>query len=407
MRGDLVAPAAAILFLRVAWCGETGAGAPAVRVVTLDEALASAASVPDVAAAVASERIADAGIRAAKAPDAPSLALATRSVSARESVAVTLPFRWGGQRSTAVDEARAEREAAARSRDAAIAEAGRLCRVAWFTLAAAEDRLRAAEDLVARSERNKRAIDDLLDVQRASRLDAVRAAAESATASALRAGAEQAVVAASNELRALLGVEEGRLSAGEARPTPPPEGELSSWRQRALASSPDLAVAEAELRTAGARVARRERERLPATSLTAGADWDDPTQPGTDALLGLGITFPTRGRAALDAANADRDRVAARLEVARRRVEADVETAWSAVTAARTRFEAVDRAARPAATEAAELTRIAYREGKLDLFRLLDAERTLAEAERDRAEAYREWGVAFADLLRLAPGGSP
>jgi outer membrane protein TolC len=403
----VIAMSVAMLSLNVGRCADTGVEAPVVRVVTLEEALAAASSIPDVVAATASERAADAGIRAARAPGEPSLTLATRSVTARESLAVSVPFRWGGQRGTAVDEAKAERETAARSREAAIATARRLCRVAWVTLAAAEDRLRAADELVARSETNRRAIDDLLEVQRASRLDAARAKAEWATASASRAAAEQAVVAASAELRALLGADVGRLSAGESRPTPPPEAALSDWRQRALASSPDVVIAAAELRTAEARVARRARERLPATSLEAGADWNDPTQPGTDALLGLGITFPTRGGAALDAARADRDRAAALLELARRRVDADVETAWSSVAAARARFQAVDELAQPAAVESAELTRIAYREGKLDLFRLLDAERALAESERDHAEAYRDWGVAFADLLRLAPEGTP
>jgi outer membrane protein TolC len=109
----------------------------------------------------------------------------------------------------------------------------------------------------------------------------------------------------------------------------------------------------------------------------------------------------------LDAARADRDRAAAQLDLARRRVKADVETAWSAAGAARKRFEAVDQVARPAAAEAAELTRIAYEEGKLDLFRLLDAERALAETERDHADAYEAWGTAFADLERLAPEGTP
>jgi outer membrane protein TolC len=402
-----VASAIALLSFGAGWCAEVASAAPVPRVITLDQALAAAESTPEVVIARANEGIAAAGIRTAKIPGEPSLTLATRSVSARESVALSMPFRWGGQRGAAVSAAEAELDAAARSREAAIATARRVCRVAWFTLAADEDLLRASTDLVTRSERNRRAIADLLELQRASRLDAARATAEAALAASARAGAEQAVIAASAELRALLGVEEGLLSAGEARPTPPPEGLLTTWRQRARASSPDLAVAEADLRAAEARVTRRDRERRPATSLEAGADWNDPTQPGTDALLGLGITFPTRGHAASDAARADRDRVAALLDLARRRVEADVESAWSAASASRVRFEALDQVARPASAEAAELTRIAYREGKLDLFRLLDAERALAEIERDHAEAYRAWGVAFADLERLAPQGSP
>ena len=182
---------------------------------------------------------------------------------------------------------------------------------------------------------------------------------------------------------------------------------MEAWLERARAASPDLAVAEAELRAADAHAERAAREKRPSTWLDAGADFNDPTQPGTDLLLGLGITFPTRGGAALEAARAERDRAAAQLELARRRVEADVETAWSAARAARLRFEALDGVALPAAGEAAELTRIAYREGKLDLFRLLDAERALAETERDHADGYLQWGAAFADLERLAPQGAP
>ena len=403
----VVGAAMALLCFHEGRCVEVPSEAGAPRVVTLEEALAAADSTPDVVIARAKERIAEAGIRSARTPGEPSLTLATHSVTARASAAVSVPFRWGGQRAWAVGAAKAERDMAARSREASIATARRLCRIAWFTLAANEDRLRAAIDSAARSERNKRAVDDLFEVERAPRLDAARATAESATAGAARAGADQAVVAASAELRALLGIEEGRLSAGTARPIPPAEGSLEAWRLRALASSPDLTVAQAELRATEARVTQRSRERLPATSLEAGADWNDPTQPGTDASLGLGITFPTRGRAALDAARADRDRAAALLDLARRRVVADVETAWSAAGAARLRFEAVDQVARPAAAEAAELTRIAYEEGKLDLFRLLDAERALTEIERDHADAYKEWGTAFADLLRLAPEGTP
>ena len=381
-------------------------GAP-VRIVTLDEALGAADSSPEVAMAGADVRAAEAGIRSARAPGEPSLSLATRSVSARESVAVSFPFRWGGQKASARTAAESDRDAALRSREATFADALRACRIAWYTLAAGEDLLRAADDLVSRSERNRRAISELLDQERASRLELSRATAEAAMAAAARAGAEKTVIAASATLRALLGYTETRLSAGALRPTPPPAGSVEDWRQRARAVSPDLAVATAKLHAAEARVSQRRRENRPLASLQAGADWNDPTQPGTDALLGLGFTFPTRGRAAVEQAEADRDRAEASLELASRRNGAELETAWSSTESARQRFEAVDGVARPAAAEAAELTRIAYTEGKLDLFRLLDAERALAEAEKDRADAYREWGVAYADLLRLVPEGNP
>jgi outer membrane protein TolC len=403
----MLAVAVSILNAGLAWCVVAAAATPPPRVVTLDEALAAADAVPEVIAAKASERGADAGIRDAKAPGNPSLSIATKSVTAKESVSVSLPFRWGGQKAAAVSQAQAERDAAGRFSEAVVAAARRACRVAWFTLAAGEDGLRAATELVERTERNRRAVADLLEVERASRLDAARATTEAAMAKATRVSAEQAVTAASAELRALLGIEDGPLSAGDARPAPPDEGALAAWSERARLGSPGVAIAEAELRAAEARVDRRVRENRPLTSLDAGADWNDPTQPGTDVTLGLGITFPTHGRAAVDLARAERDRAAALLDLARRRVDAEVETAWSAAGAARQRFTTLDEVARPAAVEAAALTRLAYDEGKLDLFQLLVAERVLADAERDHADAYRAWGVAFAELERLAPEARP
>ena len=383
------------------------ASVAAPREVALDEALRAAEAAPDVVAARATERVASANVRLARAPGEPSLSLQTHSITAQGSVAVSVPFRWAGQRAAEVRAATAELESASRSREAAIATARRAARVAWYTLAASEDRFRAATEQVARSERTRSAIAEMLAVERASKLDAARAAADAASATAALAKAEQEVIAASAELRALLGIEDSRISAGTAQPKPPLEGDLESWRTRARKDSPELGVAEAALRTAEARVAQRSRERLPATSLEAGADWSDPTQPGTDTMIGLGISFPTRARAGLDAARAERDRAAAQFDLARCRFDADVESAWSGARAARLRFETLDGIARPAAVEAAEMTRFAAREGRLDLFHLLDAERALNETERDRAEAYRDWGIAYAELERLAPEAVP
>jgi outer membrane protein TolC len=377
------------------------------REVTVDEALRAAESAPEVVAARASERTASANVGLAKVPGAPSVSFQTRSITAKESLELSIPFRWAGQRSAEVSAAKADLESAGRSRDAAIAAARRAARIAWYTLAASEDRFRAASEQVARSERNRSAIAEMLAVERASRLDEARAKTEAANAIAALAKAEQEMIAASAELRALLGVDDPRLTAGTAQPTPPPEGDLEAWRARALAGSPELGAAEASLRAAEARVTQRSREKLPATALEVGADWNDPTQPGTDAMIGLGFTIPTRGRAALEGARADRDRAAAQLDLARRRVSADVESAWSGVRAARLRFEAIDGIARPAAAEAAEMTRFGAKEGRLDLFQLLVAERALIEAESNRSEAYRDWGIAYADLERLAPGAAP
>src|SRR5712672_2319885 len=125
----------AILLLLAGANADLGAAPAATsRVVTLDEALAAADSIPEVVIARAAHRVAEAGVRTEKLPNEPTLTLETKSVTARESVALSVPFRWGGQRASAVSAAKAELDAAARSVDAARLEARRLCRAAWYTL---------------------------------------------------------------------------------------------------------------------------------------------------------------------------------------------------------------------------------------------------------------------------------
>ena len=96
-----------------------------------------------------------------------------------------------------------------------------------------------------------------------------------------------------------------------------------------------------------------------------------------------------------------------RLRPAVRRRAVAAQTAWGATRAARLRFEAIDHDVLPAALQSADLTRLAYREGKVDIFRLLDAERLLTEAEVARADAYEAWGTAHADLLRATARDGP
>ena len=87
-----------------------------------------------------------------------------------------------------------------------------------------------------------------------------------------------------------------------------------------------------------------------------------------------------------------------------RSVEAEVVSTWNRAEASRQRLEVLDGATIPAAREAAELSRIAYQEGRLDLLRLLESERTLADIRANRIETWVLWGSQRASLERLVGG---
>jgi cobalt-zinc-cadmium efflux system outer membrane protein len=371
----------------------------AARRISLAEALAAADRLPELIAAQAEERAAEARVRVAGAIGQPELTVQTNSITARQEAAASIPMPIArGPRVTA---ARADVSLAQRSRAEIVAVARHEARVAWFSLAAAEERARAETERAARAERNSDAIETLFEADRVPRIDVVRARAELALARAERESADQDRASAAARLGLLLDPESGGDVATTGPIAPGPEPDLEVYLARAGKTSPAVRTQEARAAAAAARVDLARRERWPGMALNGGARWNDPTQPGTDSWIGLGFAIPFGSHAGADAAAAEADREAAGLLVVRRQATEAAQAAWRQARSARLRFEAVDIDGVPAAREAAELTRLAYREGRADLFRVLDAERALTEAQTVRAEALQAWGVAFADLKAL------
>lgn len=371
--------------------------------ITLAEALAAADTAPDVVIARAAERTAAAAVSAAKAPGAPSFTAGTNSITARESLALSAPIRWGGQRRAQLAEARAGFETAGLAREAARASARRLIRTGWFDLAAAESLARIAAERAARSRRNAEAVSAMLQSGRASRLDTSRAGVEAALAKSEENAAEQERAGAAAALGFLLSRPAGEpLETTGEPPSPGPDNLLEEALARAGARSPEVRAAEGRLREAEAHTALAHRLRLPGLAGEVGADFHDPTQAGTDKHAAVTLTVPLDGSARERIALAEQESAALELDRARRSAMAETVAAWRRASAARQRFQTLEATAIPAAREAAELSALAYREGKIDLFRLLDAERALAEVETAKWGAWRDWGAANADLYLLA-----
>jgi cobalt-zinc-cadmium efflux system outer membrane protein len=375
-------------------------------VVTLREAVAAATAAPGVSAALAAERAAGAGVRGASSLGDAALSFSTYSITARESLSASLPLPF--ERGARMRAARSEVVVAERGSTEALALARRELRAAWFSLAAAEARSRAVAERADRAERNLVAVEALYAEGRVPRLDRVRAAAEAALARSERGAAADAVAAAGARLGLLMGLgADVRLVVGGESVGPVVEPELSTYLERVDKQSPGLLVQQAQLSGAEARLALARRLRWPNFTVSAGANWNDPTQPGTDKWVGIGVGIPFGGGSAVAVATALRDREAALIERERRSALDAAQFTWRTARSARLRFEAVEGEVLPAAREAAELTSVAYREGRADLFRVLDAERALAEAALLRADALDAWGGAHADLWRLAGEEQP
>jgi outer membrane protein TolC len=384
-----------LLFAPVVWAQEA-----APHVVSLQEALRAADLLPDLKAAEAALRAAEEGVKlAGRLPD-PSFGFATHSVSARQSYSLSVPLPWPG-RGPRVDVAKAGVAAAGTDRDGARLIARRALRIAWYTTAAREDMAKAATDRAARAKAGADAVTALFDAGRVALLEVSRARADAAMTAADAAQSEEELQIAEGVLRRLLGIESGRIVVERPLPAFSVEGDLETATATALTHSPSAKAAEAKVRGAEASVRLASALRFPAISMELGADVDDPTQPGTDKSIGVSLTLPIGGGPGLGIAKGERDRALALRDQTQREIKDAVEQAWRTARAARTRYETLGKEAVPAATQAAELAQVAYREGRADIFRVLDAERALAEARSGLAEAYLAWGLARADLLSV------
>ena len=371
---------------------------------TLAEALSRADSAPDAVVARAVQAVAESSIGVVGMPQNPSFSAATHTVTTQLALSLSVPFRWGGQRASALDVARADRDAAAADAGATVERAREAVTGAWFTLAANEQLEKLSGGRVERLQRTAAAVKDLFDAGRVARVDLVRAQAELAGARADVFTATAERKSASAALAQLVGIVPSSevVTAGE-RPAPVAAPELAALLAR-VPNSAELRAAEARARAAQARVTKAKRDGLPALTLEGGADIDDPTNDGTDKHLSLGLSIPIGARASLRVSTADQERVAAERARLSKSIETEVVTRWYRSEAARQRLEALENAGLPAAGEAAELARLAYREGRLDLLRLLESERALLEVEANRIGTWVAWGTERAALERLVGG---
>jgi len=387
--------------------GSARAQEPPPRFVTLEEALQAAALLPDLKAAEAALRAAEAGVKAAgRWPDM-SFTFATRSITAKESYALSVPLPWPG-RGAKIDVAKAQAAIVATDRDAVRLTARRALRLAWFNVAAREDMAKAAADRASRVKATSDAIKARYDEGRVALLDVSRAKADAAIAAADVHQAEQEYRIAESVLRRLLGIDLGpRISVQRPLPAFETEPPLEVASARALARSPAAKAAEARVLSAEAAVRLASALRFPGLTVEGGVDTNDPTQPGSDRSIGVSLSVPLGAGPALDIARGERDRAIALRDQAKREIADAVEQAWRTADAARARFETLETEALPAAQQAADLAQVAYLEGRADIFRVLDAERALAEARAGLSEAYLAWGVAHADLLNAMGEDQP
>ncbi len=370
---------------------------------TLEAALARAhAHRGQVAAAIAGVNVARAGVGAAGQIPNPTVSYTRTQDLPRQHLVVDQSFEWllvrGPERTAAFADL-----AGARADSAAIVgDLDQSVRVAFFSAVAARERARladgamlAADSLVSIAEARFQAGDISQFERDQVSLDAGRARLDWSLA-------QEAEQVARVSLARAIGWPEG--------PLPVPAGALDLGLDTTSAAAPvvedlpEVRRARADSLAASARLSAASRRSIPLPTLQAGADWDDPSQPGRAlSIIGIAIPVPlwNHNGAGVAESRAQADLAAARATEARLSATERIRSALIRLEEAARRARFARDSLAPAAGRLRARALLAYRAGETGVVPVLDALRAERESTAQMIDALAAWQEARAQWIRL------
>jgi cobalt-zinc-cadmium efflux system outer membrane protein len=398
-----VRTSAAILALTAAWVPFPARAAGQPTPVTLGEARKMATrNGPDVLLAERREAIARAQVDVAGALPNPIVGLQTASQTARLTTSVGLPVQVFGQRGTAVAAAQADAEVAVLEIEAVRIEARWNATSAWLDLWTAQERARLLEAAATDAARVADIARERFAAGSAPRVDEVRTRGERARAHAEAAAALTVVAGASARLAVWLGATPAtpwRAAGVEVLGPLPAESEAF---EQLASQHPTLRRDRAQTEAAKRHVRAEQRLRWPVVTAQVSVAQNDPTLPATDVAAGLSFEAPVlslRG-GAIARARAEQALAQASTDIDLRRLAAQLDDAYRASDGAALRARALEEEVLPALEEARRMTEDGYRDGRVDLLRVIDAQRAALDARLAALDARSAWQHALADLER-------
>ena len=374
--------------------------------ISLSEARdASVRQAPDVALAQDRQEIARTQVEVTRALANPTVTVTSARETARLGAGVSLPMPLFGQRATAVSAARADADAAGLEVEAVRQDARWNATLAWLDLWEAEERARLLAAAAGEAERVATIAEEKFKAGTAPRVEVLRTAADRERAHADAAFAAAAVPAAAARLTIAVGARAGR---GDWTAAGKPDLVLADTDlaalQRGVADHPFLRWDRARIAAGAARVRAEQRARWPIVTADVTVNWHDPTLPATDVIAGISLEAPVLSlrRGAIARAQAEQRLAETTAELEQRRLAAALADALGRASGAGTRARTLANSVLPALEQAWRMYEEGYRDGRVDLLRLLDAQRARLDTRIAVVEAEAAWARALADVERAA-----
>ena len=267
----------------------------------------------------------------------------------------------------------------------------------------AQQRARLAGEIVELSRELLRVARELYEAGHVPRLDALRAEVEERLAGNEQIASERALKALKRDLTLLMG-QPSDLSFEADGPLPysplPVVGRPLTGN--ALSGRPDIKAAEAGLQASEAEtVLVQAEQRFPALSLSAHYEYSREAEARQHrAILGLSVPLPVfnRREGDLEIAMSRRSRQAARLDLVKATISAQVAQALERFHASRRIVEQFNRHILPQQQENFELLREGYQLGQFTLTEVLVIQREFIQGRSRYLDAVAEFNAALVDL---------
>lgn len=255
----------------------------------------------------------------------------------------------------------------------------------------AQESLRLAQELRDR-------IRVRVEVGEVGRLELIRAEAEAAAARSTVARAQAGRFSALASFHAAVGSEGSRLEpAGElpATSAPPP---LDTLRQQVLKQHPALALSQAEIERAGARLSYERALKRPQPQFLVEVDNTNPSY-----RLGVAIDLPVWNRRVGQILVAEAGAREARYLAEARRVEllAALESAFERYQVSAQEVNALQEGLMREAEEAVRAAEIAYQLGERSIIEVLDSQRVLRAVRINLLNAQFDRNAALIEIDEL------
>jgi outer membrane protein, heavy metal efflux system len=385
------------------------AQAPTAAPLTYEQALELAAARNlNVEAARRQRAIRESAIRVARQIPNPDVSLELTQDTPHQAVNFDVPVELGGKRGRRIELAQAELALADLDLRTELRAMRRDLRQTFYTLVAADERVRLAEGLVEIARRVRDAAQSRFEAGAAPRLEVLQADLGVARAEADVELARATRVAAQATLNAVLNQ--------PPRQTLTIAGSLSdhvgpvSYEQALMAATTanvDLLGLDRQIDIEARRLELLRAERTPTPVFSAGALFNSPGEFSSGARVGVSVGVPifSRNQGEIAASIATTAQLRTKRDAVRRTVENDVYGILARIDAERRQVDAYEQRLVPTATNLQELAEESYRAGRSSVLALLDAQRSLRDLRREALQAELDLQLAFAELEEVV--GAP